>query len=78
MCTVVDCGELPAPANGGVEYDEDTTFGSDAIFSCNRGYDLVGDKVRECLYTGLWSLNQPICKSMRIFKFNFIHFHSLL
>ena len=66
LYAAVDCGELPAPANGEVNYVEDTTFESSAIFTCNRGFRLVGDRERECLYTGLWSLQQPTCESMRI------------
>jgi len=44
---VVDCGDLPDPPNGQVA-DPQTIFGSDATYSCNLGYTLVGISVRTC------------------------------
>ena len=60
-CAVVDCGGLPDPENG-TATAADTTFNSTATFSCNDGYNLVGEETRRCLASGNWSANEPSCK----------------
>lgn len=55
------CGELLGPAFGSVEYDS-TTVGSIAMYSCNTGYMLSGDRTRTCQDTGMWSGTQPTCQ----------------
>ncbi|CAI8041021.1 Sushi, von Willebrand factor type A, EGF and pentraxin domain-containing protein 1, partial [Geodia barretti] len=59
-CTVVDCGGLPDPENGTATV-ADTIFNSTATFSCNDGYNLVGEETRRCLASGNWSANEPSC-----------------
>ncbi|CAI8013734.1 CUB and sushi domain-containing protein 2, partial [Geodia barretti] len=51
---VVDCGELMDPENGAVNVTN-TTFNSTATYSCNGGYNLVGDATRTCLASASWS-----------------------
>ena len=60
---VVDCGNLTAPANGQVTLTE-TTFGRTANYSCNTGYNLVGNSTRTCQETGEWSGSVPTCEGM--------------
>ena len=62
--TVVDCGNLTDPANGQVKHTSGTTFGENATYSCNTGYNLVGDMTRTCQATGNWSGSAPTCQSM--------------
>ena len=59
--TVVDCDTLSDPANGQVR-PTGTTFGETAIYSCNTGYNLVGDNNRTCQATGEWSGSEPTCE----------------
>ncbi|CAI8036485.1 CUB and sushi domain-containing protein 3, partial [Geodia barretti] len=59
-CTVVDCGGLPDPENGAATVT-DTIFNSTATFSCNDGYNLVGEETRRCLASGSWSGSAPNC-----------------
>ena len=59
---VIDCGELDDPDYGQVKFIS-TTVGSEAIYSCNRGFILVGKDIRECLINGVWSGQAPTCKS---------------
>ena len=59
----VDCGNLNASANGQVNLNG-TTFGQTAIYTCNTGYNLVGDSTRTCQATGNWSGSVPTCQSM--------------
>ena len=61
--TVVDCGNLTTPANGQVTATG-TTFGGTATYSCNIGYNLVGDSIRMCQASGQWSGSAPTCQGM--------------
>ena len=55
------CPILPHPANGRVELTgklvDDT-----ATYTCNEGYELVGDQVLTCLVGGNWDNPPPICR----------------
>ena len=59
--TAVDCGNLTDPANGQVDHTTGNTLGQTATYSCNTGYDLVGDSNRTCQATGNWSESAPTC-----------------
>jgi len=60
--TAVDCDTLTDPANGQVSHTAGTTFGQPATYSCDTGYNLVGDSNRTCQATGRWSGNTPTCQ----------------
>ena len=60
----MDCGSLTDPANGQVDLTAGTTFGQTATYSCNTGYNLVGDSTRTCQATGVWSGSAPTCQGM--------------
>lgn len=62
---VVDCGSLSDPEDGTVEING-TVFGSQASYSCDIGYNLVGVNTRTCLDSQQWSDSAPHCQSMRI------------
>ena len=62
--TAVDCGSLPDPANGRVDHTAGTSLGQTAIYSCNTGYNLVGDSTRTCQATRIWSGSAPTCQGM--------------
>ena len=64
LLLTVDCGNLTDPANGRVNHTAGTTFGQTATYSCNTGYNLVGDSTRTCQATGNWSGSAPTCQSM--------------
>ena len=59
---VVDCGTLTNPANSQVSYTGRTTFGQTATYSCNAGYNLVGNSTRTC--EGVWSGSEPTCQGV--------------
>ena len=61
--TAVDCGTLPNPINGRVNHTAGTTLGQTATYSCNAGYNLVGNSTRTCQATGVWSGSAPTCPS---------------
>ena len=62
--TAVDCGALSNLTNGQVSHTAGTTFGQTATYSCNTGYNLVGDSTRMCQANGEWSGSEPTCQSM--------------
>ena len=64
LLTAVDCGSLTDPANGNVTLNAGTKFEQTATYSCNTGYNLVGDSTRTCQATGEWSGSAPTCAGM--------------
>ena len=62
--SVGECGTLTNPTNGQVNHTAGTTEGRTATYSCNTGYNLVGDITRMCQATGLWSRSEPTCRRM--------------
>ena len=60
----MDCGSLTDPASGQVDLTSGTTFGQTATYSCNTGYNLVGDSTCTCQATGGWSGSAPTCEGM--------------
>ena len=64
--TAVNCGNLPDPANGQVDHTAGTTMGQTATYSCNTGYNLVGDSTRTCQATREWSGSAPTCEGMHV------------
>ena len=62
--TVVDCRTLSNPVNGQVNTTAGTTFGQTATYSCNTGYNLMGNSTRTCQATGQWNGSEPTCERM--------------
>ena len=70
LFTVVGCGTLNNPANGQVSHTAGTTFTQTATYSCDTGYNLVGDSNRICQATGVWSGRAPTCQGIIISMLN--------
>ena len=64
VLTVVDCGNLTNPTNGQVDHTAGTSLGQTGIYSCDTGYNLVGDSPRTCQATGNWSGSPPTCQGV--------------
>ena len=58
----VDCGDLPDPNNGQVSLNG-TAVGSIATYTCDAGYNLIGNVQRMCQGNGSWSGDEPVCQS---------------
>ena len=71
----MDCDTLTDPANGQVSHPR-TTLGQTATYSCNTGYNLVGDSTRMCQAMG-WSGSAPTCQGMCAFAQWGKHFGSV-
>ena len=58
---MVDCGDPGTPFSG-IRLGLASGFQSSVVYSCSPGYALIGDFVRTCQATGLWSGALPICE----------------
>ena len=58
--TTAPCSQLSDPANGTVRWTG-LTNGSLAVYSCDKGYQLSGDRIRTCMSNGMWSGQEPTC-----------------
>ena len=61
------CNRLDDPRNGDVRLTG-TKVGDKAIYQCDRGFVLNGDRIRKCQSNGQWSGNEPICKGNNMLK----------
>ena len=66
--TDMNCSTLTDPANGQVSHTAGTTFRQTATYSCDTGYNLVGDSTRTCQADGIWSGSAPICERMLLLE----------
>ncbi|XP_078664090.1 E-selectin-like [Branchiostoma floridae x Branchiostoma belcheri] len=62
-CTRVQCLALPPPVNGD---STGSNFYLDVVhFTCNSGYELVGDSSSTCQADRTWSNNVPSCNAVQ-------------
>ncbi|XP_012938062.1 sushi, von Willebrand factor type A, EGF and pentraxin domain-containing protein 1 [Aplysia californica] len=61
VCEPVSCGGLEDIRNGQVFY-VDSTYLSQAKYSCDKGFELNGFAERTCEATGQWDPEQPTCE----------------
>ena len=57
----VECKELHHPLNGRVEFPVPIVYQSEAVYTCDMGYNLVGNSSRYCLDDGVWGGTEPSC-----------------
>ena len=55
------CELLLDPYNGRV-HQTGHYFGDRAIFTCNKGHQIIGPEERVCQVSGMWSSQEPYCK----------------
>ena len=67
LILTVDCGNLADPTNGSVHHTTGTTIGQTATYSCNTGYNLVGDSTRTCQASRNWSGSVPTCRGIQTY-----------
>lgn len=62
--TAITCGRLSDPENGAVRQRRPAIVGSVAVYICNRGFRLVGQRKRVCQSNGRYSGQAPTCVGM--------------
>ena len=61
----IGCRDIDVlPPENGKRVANDFSVGSTVTFSCNQGYELIGDTVSTCQTDRQWSRMVPICKGM--------------
>jgi hypothetical protein len=63
---ITDCKHPPLPLNGNVTLNL-TTFGENATYTCNNGYNISGNTIRTCDNKGNWSGLLPNCTLVGMF-----------
>ncbi|XP_066299114.1 uncharacterized protein [Branchiostoma lanceolatum] len=58
-CDLVQCPTLTAPENGAVTGGN--SYQDEVQFTCNHGYQLIGDSSRTCQADGTWTGADPAC-----------------
>ena len=58
---IITCQRLIDPVYGNVDLTG-VNVGSKATYSCDRGFQLRGNKIRKCLRNGQWSGSNPVCQ----------------
>ena len=61
-CVVIDCGLLPNPEGGNVNFSK-STLGEIAYYDCQANFSLGGIATRRCLKNSTWSGIAPACFS---------------
>ena len=58
----VSCPSLTPLENGVINCSlGDDTYNDTCNFTCNTGYEIIGDEARTCQSDGSWSGNEIIC-----------------
>ena len=65
LTIIVQCSTLSDPSNGRVS-QQGNNPGDRASYTCNSGYELVGQSTRTCQNNGQWSGDAPTCQSKAI------------
>lgn len=60
-CVPAECETPPSPEHGWVNVT-DALLGSSVRYSCEEGYELLGEPVRQCLSGQLWTSDAPVCR----------------
>ena len=68
-CSGIQCPNRPsAPEDGNIHSDAiDKTayeFEDTVTYSCNAGFELIGEATLTCLSDGTWDRTPPTCQSM--------------
>ncbi|XP_052796583.1 sushi, von Willebrand factor type A, EGF and pentraxin domain-containing protein 1-like isoform X2 [Mya arenaria] len=61
ICKIKDCNPPSVPTNGSASFTT-TTYQSVCVYSCDTGFDLIGDNTSICLQDGNWSSPYAHCQ----------------
>ena len=64
--TVANCGPLivmnPGPGNLRLDQSDGTFFNNVTTYTCDEGYNVIGDMTRVCMADEMWSGMEPVCE----------------
>ncbi|XP_066270976.1 P-selectin-like [Branchiostoma lanceolatum] len=60
-CNAIRCPNLTAPVNGNLSPASASAYPDVVTFSCDQGYELVGNTNTTCQADGSWTANVPTC-----------------
>ena len=63
----VNCGHPGKPRHGNIT-ESGFTYQKVVSFSCNKYFELQGDRTRQCQADGIWSGEQPKCIASKLLK----------
>lgn len=67
FCRLVDCDRPPPLLDGrGHLLNGSTTFDSVVQYACLPDFKMIGDHLRRCLHTGVWSGTAPKCLQLSV------------
>ena len=58
---MIECEEISAPLNGGMEGSDARLLGSQCSLTCAVGYKLIGADTRTCMKNKRWDNDQALC-----------------
>ena len=61
MSCFAGCGNLTVPEFGELSLLSGTNVGSEALYNCTEGFELIESRTRVCQQNGEWSGDEPIC-----------------
>ena len=61
LSVVIACDQLDDIKNGDVAQHNPALVGSVAVYTCNKGFKLVGPSRRVCLRDGSYTDREPLC-----------------
>ncbi|KAL8570681.1 hypothetical protein ACOMHN_039116 [Nucella lapillus] len=64
QCQPVTCDDIPDFPYGSFQGPAAYTFGARVVFSCQQGYELLGEGEAVCTSEGHWSHEVPVCYPM--------------
>ena len=63
----VNCGHPGKPRHGNIT-ESGFTYQKVVSFSCNKYFELQGDRTRQCQADGIWSGEQPKCIASKLLE----------
>ena len=61
-CQMLTCGMLYAPLNGQLVCSDKDSYGSECVYTCDKGFEILGSERATCTAQGRWIGGRPLCK----------------
>lgn len=61
-CRLMTCGQLFPPLNGKIKCSDADNYGSECVYECDNGFDILGSNQATCNAQGRWVGGRPLCR----------------